>query len=385
LTNLKIAIVSSSFNPSRSIDDIIGGGETYSLNLSKALAKSGNEVTLFMGSMKTHSFNLSRNLKIKYLKTLWFPLDTNISFELLNCLTSDSYDVIHANQLLTAYNILASFIGRLRRTPVVLTDHGGGLKVLALTPGICARLPKAFAAISNFSLNHLLHFAGKKKSTIIYGGVDVDRFHSGYETNQLKQKLKLDSFNVVLCVGRILPHKGLDSLIRAFRYLPSNTKLLVAGPANDPTYFEYIQALATTVCPGKAVFLGAVSSEELPRLYNVCDVFVQPSVYYDYLGKCHPSSELLGLCKLEAMACGKPVVVTNVGGLPELVVNGKNGYIVHACNEKELAQRISDLFTDENSRKRMGQQGLALILEHYTWATIANNVLRFYGSLIESN
>lgn len=382
---MKIAVVSSSFNLTHSIDNLVGGGETYSIKLSIALAKSSNKVTLFMGGKEAYTYDFNRNLAIRYLATAWLPFDTNIPLELLNHLMAGSYDVIHVHQLLTAYNILASVAGKLRRTPVVLTDHGGGLRMLALTPGFCARLPGGFAAVSNFSLNRLLRLAGEKKHAVLYGGVDTDQFHPKYNTDRLNQSLQLEGFYVVLCVGRVLPHKGLDTLIRAFRFLPPNTKLLVAGPISDLTYYKHLKMLASRICPKRAIFLGMVSPEELPRLYNVCDVFAQPSVYYDYLGNYHASSELLGLTKLEAMACSKPVVVTNVGGLPELIMHGKNGYIVTAGNEKELAERISELLADENSRRKMGDQGLMLIRERCTWTSVANNVLRFYGSLIESN
>ena len=96
-----------------------------------------------------------------------------------------------------------------------------------------------------------------------------------------------------------MPGKGFDTLIRAFRFLPQNTKLLIAGPVHDLAYYEYLRSMAGETCPGKVLFLGVVSVEDLPKLYNLCDVFVQPSLYYDYLGRYHPSSELLGLSKLE--------------------------------------------------------------------------------------
>lgn len=377
---MKIAVVAS-YNPFRPINRFVGGAEVYSLNLSMKLAELNNDVTLFIGSRYAGDFNLSHNLKIKYLKTIRVPLGSRVPLKLVKGLTSNSYDVIHVHQLFTVFNLLSCFTGKLRNISTVLTDHGGGWKLLAAVPHFCARFPNAFAAVSNFSLRRLVGFATGKKSTIIYGGVNIDLFHPKYNVNKLKQDLNLDGFYVILCVGRLLSHKGVDVLIRALRFLPSNTKLLVVGPIQDYSYYEYMKKLVDINCPGRVIFTGEVSPKRLPEFYNVCDVFAQPSVYYDYLGNYHPSSELLGLTKLEAMACGKPVIVSDVGGLPELIVNGKNGYVVKAGDEEKLAATITSILNEENGRK-IGREGLTLVRKHYTWDSVAKRTLESYNSLI---
>lgn len=378
---MKIAVVSS-YNPFHSINRFIGGAEVYSLNLSIKLAKFKNEVTLFIGSESTGDYIINDNLRIKYVRTVRLPFGSRIPLNFVQNLISNSYDIIHVHQLFTTFNLLSCFTGKLRNTPTVLTDHGGGWKVLAALPHICAKFPDAFAAVSNFSLQWLIRFAIGKKSTIVYGGVNVDFFHPKYNVDKLRQDFDLDGFHVVLCVGRLLSHKGIDVLIRAFRFLPSNTKLLVVGPIQDYGYYDYLRILVDKNCPERVIFTGEVHPKKLPEFYNVCDMFVQPSVYRDYRGDYHRFPELLGLTKLEAMACRKPVIVSDVGGLPELIANGKNGYVVKAGDEKELAERINDILINEKNGRKMGREGLALVRKHYTWDSIAERVLDSYNSLI---
>ena len=140
--------------------------------------------------------------------------------------------------------------------------------------------------------------------------------------------------------------------------------------------------LANKICPKRVLFTGIVSTNMLPKFYNACDIFVLPSVYHDYSGNYHRFSELLGLVKFEAMACGKPVVVSDVGGLPEQITNGKNGYVAKAGNEFQLAKAINNLLADDTLRKIMGRAGLELVQRKFTWHNIAKHVIQCYKSAI---
>lgn len=128
--------------------------------------------------------------------------------------------------------------------------------------------------------------------------------------------------------------------------------------------------------------MGQIHSHELPDYYNVCDVFIQPSLYLDYVGRYHRLSELLGLSKFEAMACGKPVVVSKVGGLPEKIVDGKNGYTIGPGNGKELADCVTELLVDKNLRRKVGENALSTVERELTWSKVASDVLDFYEFLI---
>lgn len=363
----------------------IGGAETYSLNLSIALSHLKNNVTMFVNSRrnKTKEYNVNENFKIKYLKSMCLPIDPGNPFsaELSKDLVRGFYDIIHVHQLFTFFNIFSCLAGKTKRIPTILTDHGGGWR-LAAFPRLCAAFPDAFAAVSKFSSRWLMKWAPNKRHFLVYGGVDTSLFHPNYEVDELKEEMELDGSYIVLCVGRVVPHKGIDVLIRTLRFLPSNTKLLIVGPIVDKQYLSYLKRISGRKYEKQVVITGAVKTKKLPLFYNLCHVFVQPSLHQDYLGRQHRFPELLGLTKLEAMACAKPVVVSNAGALPEKVVEGKNGYVTKAGDEKELAESINALLCDVKLRKKMGEAGLSLVKKELTWKATANRIVDCYESIL---
>jgi len=382
LEKMEIAIISPVVPPLLSMQGMVGGAENYALSLSAKIAENGNSVTLYTRSKgKSEEFRLGNNLKIKYLKSSSGWDVNSFSSELVKELMVTHFDVIHVHQLFTVLSLSSLIAGRLKRIPLVLTDHGGGWELLVSMPRLCARLPNVFAAVSYYSLNRLLRYAPGKKSFVLYGGVDVNLFRPTVNGEELKEKFHLNGFQVVLFVGRITRIKGVDILIRALPYLPSNTKLLIVGQILDWEYFNYIKSLVKNRYKERIIFTGFIEEQKLPQFYNACDVYVQPSVYVDYGGQYHGSSELLGLAKLEAMACGKAVVVSDVGGLPEKVIDRWNGKIVRPSDERELAKAINNLLADEELRKRMGQNGLAMVQNECTWNAVARRAIKCYHSV----
>lgn len=215
----------------------LGGAEVYSANLASSLSQLRNDVTFFVpevGEQWVHENY--ENLRVNSLKSGFVGnyLSSSVSFELINDLISEDYDIVHVQQLFTFYNIFSSVIGKLKGVPTVLTDHGGGERLLAAFPHICAQFPNAFAAVSNFSLQRLLRLAPDKKNCVAYGGVNTEIFNPEYEVDELKQALGLQGFRTILSVGRILPHKGIDVLIKAFRYLPKKHKTNSCRDHNNP-------------------------------------------------------------------------------------------------------------------------------------------------------
>jgi glycosyltransferase involved in cell wall biosynthesis len=381
---MNIAVISY-YSPIQIINEYSGGKGggmgVYSLKLALELARQNNSVTLFKGSDSEREEILSQNLRIRQLETVKLPPFARVPPTLMKEIMKETYDLIHIHQLSTSFAFLSCLAGKFKRTPSVVTDHGGGEKLMG-ADHLVAKLSGAFAAVSKFSLRSLLRMAPKKKSEIIYGGVDQDLFHPNYDVEKLRSDLNLNGSGVILSVGRILPHKGIDVLVRALHLLPPNVKLLVVGSICDFDYFHYLIRLSQK-CRNRIVFLGEIHEKKLPQFYNLCDVFVQPSVRFDYKGRYYSCPELLALTKLEAMACGKPVVVSDVGGLPELVNNGGNGYIVKSGDEKELAQRILQLLEDHETRRRMGSEGSSIIRTNYTWESVARRFMSFCNCLVE--
>lgn len=362
-------------------DSLIGGAETYAINLSFAMSKLKHRITLITASANQNSTTFINDyLQVKSLKsskTLGYGGNDIFSRQVFNSLCGENYDVIHLHQLFSGFNVSANLLAKLRGIPCFSTDHGGGSIFYRAFPQFCAALPDFFIAVSDYSLRYLHSLAPKKKSFVAYGGVDTNIFKPDLKVDTLRKELNLGDCKVVLCVGRLLSCKGYDIAIKAAYNLPINTKLVIVGPIIDQQYYNYLKHLAVPL-GDRVIFVGHVRDDDLPRYYNLCDIFVRSSVNDDCFGRHYNFPELLGLVKFEAMACGKPVVVSDVGGLPEQVICGQHGYIVKAGSDIELAKALNTLLSDDDLCRKMGQQSLRFVQTNFSWYNVAKKVIDFY-------
>lgn len=380
-------MISPTVPPSDSSKGIFGGAETYALSLAKHLAKQNQDVTLLTMSYENRRELINENLSLVGLKTQRF-ISSNIydlcSLKIINEIKNNDYDLLHVHQLNTSLSVLSCAIARIQKIPSFLTDHGGGSPFLSVMPQISAKFPNYFMAVSKYSLKWLQSLCSFKESFVIYGGINTEIFSPLKNYGDIVNIFDLSGFNVILYVGKINPHKGIDVLIKSFKFLPKNTKLLIVGPVRVVRYLAFLKSLARKICPGRILIVGSVSDLVLSKFYNSCDILVLPSVHTDYKGRSYRFPELLGLVKFEAMACAKPVIVTNVGGLPEYVINFKNGFVVAEGDEKQLAYRINLLLSDDKARRRMGYTGFKLVQEKFTWENIAKNVITYYKTALKN-
>jgi len=176
----------------------------------------------------------------------------------------------------------------------------------------------------------------------------------------------------VLFVGRILPHKGIDVLIEA---LDRETELTVVGRVYHEPYYALLRELAL----GKQVeFVTSATDADLIAAYQSAAVTVLPSVYVDFYGAKYDRPELLGLVLLESMACGTPVICSDVGGMPEYVADGVTGFVVPPRDPEALAARIGQFVANDDMAQQMGDAGRDLVRQRYTWDHVAHTCLDIY-------
>jgi glycosyltransferase involved in cell wall biosynthesis len=378
---MKIAMVSPNVIPNNLVRGHVGGAETYVFSLSLELAKQNHSVTLITASKDGASeHRLNDNLEIKYLpmeKILSWDGEDPFSRRITTVLLNKSYDLVHIHQIFTGFNVAACIASKLKRIPSFGTDHGGGPIFYRIVPQVCVDLPDYLVTVSDYSLDFLKSIVPNKKSFVAYGGVDTQVFNPNYPVDDLRKNLGLEGYKVVLCVGRLISCKGYDVAIKALHHLPANIKLLIVGPVLVPSYYQYLKQLAQPF-GDRVVFVGHASAQDLPRYYNLCDVFVRSSVNDDCFGHHYNFPELLGLVKFEAMACGKPVVVSDVGGLPEQVISGQHGYVVRAGDDRQLAMALKTILSDDSLCKKMGQQSLDFVRANFSWRRVAQRVAEFY-------
>jgi len=229
-----------------------------------------------------------------------------------------------------------------------------------------------------------LYKANRQKITIIPPGVDTSHFYP-IPMDEARQYIGVDPDNkLVLFVGRIEPLKGLDTLIRAIAChrtaaLGQVTLAVIGGdpdasPQEMTAEMARIQQLCDELCMGRmVVFLGKRAQDTLPYYYSAADVLVMPSHY-----------ESFGMVALEAMACGTPVIASQVGGLAFLVKDGQTGFHVPDQDPEALCEKLLILLGDRIQRKTMGLCA-ADYAKNYAWAHIATQILEVYKSLVEGN
>ncbi|GAA4814379.1 glycosyltransferase family 4 protein [Streptomyces ziwulingensis] len=202
-------------------------------------------------------------------------------------------------------------------------------------------------------------------------GVDEQTFHPGSGGEAVRARLGLTERPVVVCVSRLVPRKGQDTLIRALpRILAAepDTVLLIVGGG---PYENELRRLARETGVARAVrFTGAVPWSELPAHYGAGDVFAMPC----RTRRGGLDVEGLGIVYLEASATGLPVVAGDSGGAPDAVLDGETGWVVRGDRPEQTADRITALLGDEALRRRMGERGRRWVEERWRWDLLAERL-----------
>ncbi|MFD7666725.1 glycosyltransferase family 4 protein [Streptomyces sp. NPDC059788] len=202
-------------------------------------------------------------------------------------------------------------------------------------------------------------------------GVDEKTFHPGSGGDEVRDRLGLAERPVVVCVSRLVPRKGQDTLIEAMPRIladvPDAVLLIVGGGP----YEKQLHALAEEKGVADAVrFTGAVPWEELPAHYGAGDVFAMPC----RTRRGGLDVEGLGIVYLEASATGLPVVAGDSGGAPDAVLHGETGYVVPGGSPTAAAERVIALLKDPAMRRRMGERGRAWVEEKWRWDLLAERL-----------
>lgn len=200
-------------------------------------------------------------------------------------------------------------------------------------------------------------------------GIDLDKFKS-LEVNSL-----FDKNDIVIGTVKTLEEKyGIEYLIKAFaivknKYKKFSLKLLIVG---DGSLSENLKKLVHDLnIEDETVFTGKIAHELVPVYDNMLSVSVSVS-----------NSESFGVAVIEASACGKPVVVSDVGGLPEVVKDGITGIVVPPRNYEKTAEAIEKLVLDVKLRKKMGEAGRKMVAELYDWNKNVEQMIEIYENIL---
>jgi len=209
------------------------------------------------------------------------------------------------------------------------------------------------------------------RMTRLAPGVDSEAFRPGAGSAAVRDRLGLASRPVVICVSRLVPRKGQDTLIRAWPVVqaavPDAVLLLVGGGP----YAGRLRRLAHGLgVAGSVIFTGPVPWLELPAYYDAGDVFAMPCRTRRH----GLDVEGLGIVYLEASATGLPVIGGDSGNAPDAIRAGETGYVVSGRRPAEVAGRLVHLLTDPAGARAMGEKGMAWIDQEWRWDLVAQRL-----------
>jgi hypothetical protein len=406
---LKIAIISDHASPLAAPGSIdCGGQNVYVAHLACQLARLGCAVDIFTRrdspgqALLTH---WQRNVRVIHVpagpagfvsKEDMLPHMAEFARFAVGFARDQRprYDIVHANFFMSG--VVAQAVRRALGIPYVITFHALGM-VRRLAQGGADGFPDDRLAIERTlmrdadgviaecpqDLQDMMRLYGAKRAGIHIVPCGFDPLSFGPVRERARERLGLveDDF-VVLQLGRMVPRKGIDTVIEGVAELAARydvrARLLVVGGAAAPgdghetAELQALMALAERLGLRRHVtFTGPKAPAELRYWYSAADVFVTTPWY-----------EPFGITPVEAMACGTPVIGSAVGGIKSTVVDGRTGYLVAPRDPVQLAARLHRLYADPDHARKLGKAGWRRAHRYYTWRGVAQHILAVYQDVV---
>jgi phosphatidylinositol alpha-1,6-mannosyltransferase len=229
----------------------------------------------------------------------------------------------------------------------------------------------AFVPVSTYTAG-LLHERGvsPQRTHVVPNGTNPERFQPRDGT-PLREKLGLGDRSVLLTVGRLVPRKGVDTVLRALPAIAQDcpdVAYVVAGTGPDRARLERLADRLDV--QDRVQFVGHVDHDQLPVYYSAADLFVMPA------RQDPPDVEGFGLVFLEANACGTPVIGARTGGMPDAILEGETGLLVPPDAPDALADAALRVLTNPNLARDLGQRGRHRAVHEASWDHIAERIHR---------
>jgi glycosyltransferase involved in cell wall biosynthesis len=278
-------------------------------------------------------------------------------------------------------------VGLRQHIPLVVTSHGYDILVEP-SIGYGIRLNKRYDVLVKKVLNaaDAIIVASKAvfneaaslvkdvgKIHLIPNGVDTKRFNPALNGNIIRERFAIEDKQVIFALRHHRPVYGISYLLLAAKLILDKRKDAAFIIGGDGPLLDYHKMLTRRLGISSYVFFtGRIPREEVPLYYAASDVVVVPSL-----------QEAWGLVATEAMACGKPVVASRVGGLPDQVIDGYNGFLVPPRDPRALADRILYLLENPSEARRMGLNGRRLAEERFNIEKRVDKIVKLYKEIVE--
>ena len=352
-----------------------GGIETFNWEMAKTLARMGQVVHIYGGKGKfihdianiiAYTYPYIKRELIPDLGSRFRKFLERLSFGIFafKDLKKRDYDYIYVSK---PFDIpIALLSSHYSKAKVIFGSQG-----TEFFPGYKYLVKKVdfFFACSEFNATHIEEYCGIRPR-VLPNGVNTELFKPRNPDLELKRQLKLaNTDKIILSACRLVGWKGLQYGIEAVKKLVEKGHTVTYLIAGNGEYKKDLEILVKNLdLSDHVIFIGNIANSELPRYYSIADIAIFPSV----------ANETFGISIGEAMACGVPVISTNVGGIPEVVRKG-SGFLVPPRDKDVIADTIELLISNEGMRKNMGIAGRKWIVEKFSWDIIADTFERYVG------
>ena len=375
---------------------IVGGIARVVHDLSKRLIKDGHEVTVVtyrdnadvpeyendkgVNVYRVDNYIIHPNNFIDWILQLNFNLVSKAT-EIIN--KEGGFDVIHAHDWLVAN--AAKALKNAYGIPVVATIHAteagrnSGIhddtqRYINDTEWMLTYEASEVIVNSNYMKNELQRLFGLpyEKINVIPNGINLSNFTGIERDYDFRRQYAMDNEKIILYVGRLVYEKGIQHLIAAMPKVLSNyhdAKLIIAGRGGMMDQLR--QEASNLGLNNKIYFTGYLDSKQVQKMYKCADVAVFPSTY-----------EPFGIVALEAMLAGVPTVVSDVGGLDEIVTHGVDGMKAYAGNANSIADSITALLYDHQLATNVAKKAKQKVKEQFNWEKIAQDTHFTYEKAI---
>ncbi|NQT22997.1 MAG: glycosyltransferase family 4 protein [Candidatus Omnitrophica bacterium] len=376
---------------------IIGGVETHLTIIMPEMVKRGHRVSLLTGSVEgsklVDSYKGVKIYRTPLMDLNWLAkrgvsgLEGDVGKALSNFFDKVKPDIIHAHNMhyfsKPHTEVLEKYAGK-HRIPLILTAHNvwDDLMFLDLTRNVKWN---HIIAVSHFIKRELMG-AGidDRKITVIHHGIDTKIYRPNINTDKiLKAYPQLKGKRVIFHPARMGLAKGCDVSIKALNLVKQrfpDVMLVLAGTKNIIDWggthqkdIAYMVNLVKIFNLEKNVLIDSFTLDEVAELYGVAKVCMYPS----------SSGEPFGLTMLESLSSAKPIIVTDSGGMPEIIQDGITGYVIPIKDFEVLASRIIQVLSDDRLRNRLGYTGRQIVEKSYSKETVTKATLHVYRNAMK--
>jgi len=343
------------------------GLATYSYNIAKHLSKNNNVIVSKLPAYSTIE---------RYALGLQFVY--NLKKRINELKKNEKIDLVYGIPFRPEFSAIGLYAKALN-LPLVSHEVGSEIysphPLFILAKKIAYSISDQLICGTNFQKEMMLsQGAPREKVHVVLGGVDTQIFRPLYnERYEFRKSLKLEEKFVLLSLGRLIIRKGFDDAIKALAFLEDIDELILLIVGKGPEIQSLRKLVKVLSLDEKVIFLGRVSSNCIPQIYNIADLFIAP---FRMIGR---DIEGFPLVVQEAQACGIPVISTNTPGPPELVENGRTGFIVEMNSPRKIAEKVRVLYEDERIRRDMARSARKRAEKLLDWEVVATkieNVLR---------